>query len=78
MGSLAILDKRLQRAPFVLGERPTIADLSLVAYLYYPAQEFGFDITADHKHVAAWLDRVKALPGWKHPYEVMPGYPLPS
>ena len=78
MGSLAILDKRLQRGPFVLGERPTIADLSLVAYLYYPAQEFGFDITADHKHVAAWLDRVKALPGWKHPYELMPGYPLPS
>ena len=22
------------------------------------------------------LDRIKALPGWKHPYELMPGYPL--
>ena len=20
--------------------------------------------------------RIKALPGWKHPYELMPGYPL--
>ena len=30
--------------PYMLGERPTIADLSLVAYLYYPAEEFGFDI----------------------------------
>jgi len=74
-GSLAILDKRLERAPFVLGARPSIADLSLCAYLYYPAEEFGFDIAAAHKHIAAWLQRIKALPGWAHPYELMPGYP---
>ena len=23
-------------------------------------------------------ERVKALPGWVHPYELMPGYPIPS
>jgi glutathione S-transferase len=44
-------------------------------YLYYPADEFGFDIRRHHKNIAAWLDRIKALPGWKHPYELMPGYP---
>src|SRR5262249_12031388 len=38
--SLAILAKRLAKAPYVLGERPTIADISLVGYLYYPAEEF--------------------------------------
>jgi len=27
-------------------------------------------------HSEEWLDRVKALPAWKHPYELMPGYPL--
>jgi glutathione S-transferase len=75
-GSLAILDKRLAKAPFVLGERPTIADISLVAYLYYPADEFGFDIAAEHKNIAAWLDRMKALHGWEHPYDLMPGHPL--
>ena len=37
--------------------------------------EFGFDIAGTHKNIGAWLDRVKALPGWKHPYELMPGYP---
>ena len=74
-GNLAIVDKRLAERPFVLGERPTIADISLCAYLYYPAEEFGFDIAGTHKHIAAWLDRIKALPGWKHPYELMPGYP---
>ncbi len=76
-GSLAILDKRLSTRPFVLGARPTIADISLVGYLYYPPEEFGFDIAAAHPAIARWLERIKALPGWKHPYELMPGYPLP-
>jgi glutathione S-transferase len=76
--SLAILDKRLADRPFVLGHRPTIADLSLVGYFYYPPDEFGFDIAAEHKNVAAWLDRIKALPGWGHPYDLMPGHPLPG
>jgi glutathione S-transferase len=75
-GSLAILNKRLERAPYVLGERPTIADISLVGYLYYPAEEFGFDIRKDHAAIGPWLDRIKALPGWKHPYDLMPGYPM--
>ena len=76
--NVAILDKRLATRQFVLGERPTIADLSLVAYLYYPPEEFGFDIAAEHKSIGAWLERIKALPGWKHPYELMPGHPLPG
>jgi glutathione S-transferase len=73
--SLAVVDKRLGGHAFILGEKPTIADLSLCAYLYYPADEFGFAIAAEHKNIGAWLDRIKALPGWKHPYELMPGYP---
>ena len=77
-GNLTILDKRLGKAPFMLGETPTIADLSLCAYLYYPADEFGFDISAEHKNIAAWLGRIKSLPGWAHPYDLMPGHPLPK
>jgi glutathione S-transferase len=76
--SLGILDKRLAAAPFLLGERATIADLSLVAYLYYPPEEFGFDVAAERKNIASWLGRIKALPGWAHPYDLMPGHPLPA
>ena len=76
--SLAILDKRLTGRSYIVGDRPTIADLSLVAYLYYPPNEFGFDIASEHKNIAAWLGRIKALPGWKHPYDLMPGHPLPG
>jgi glutathione S-transferase len=75
-GNLAIVDKRLASRPFMLGERPTITDISLAAYLYFPAEEFGFDIAAEHRNIATWLDRMKALPGWAHPYDLMPGYPL--
>jgi glutathione S-transferase len=45
-GALAILDKRLSRSPYLLGAEPTIADISMTSYLYYPSEEFGFDIAA--------------------------------
>jgi glutathione S-transferase len=75
-GNLAIVNKRLEKAPYLLGERPTIADVSMCAYLYYPADEYGFDIRKDHPAIAAWLDRLKTLPGWAHPYDLMPGHPF--
>ncbi len=76
--ALAILDKRLSRGPYLLGAEPTIADVSLTSYLYYPPKEFGFDIATQHKNVGAWLERIKQLPGWAHPYDLMPGHPLPE
>jgi len=60
----------------LLGDKPTIADISMTAYLYYPAEEFGFDIVKEHPAIGPWLERMKALPGWKHPYQLMPGYPF--
>jgi glutathione S-transferase len=74
--SLAIVNKRLEKADYLLGARPTIADISMVAYLYYPADEFGFDIRKDYPAISSWLDRIKALPGWAHPYDLMPGHPF--
>jgi glutathione S-transferase len=75
-GALAIVNKRLNGRQFLVSDKPTIADVSLTAYLYYPAEEFGFDIAKDHPAIATWLERMKALPGWKHPYQLMPGYPF--
>ena len=76
--ALGILDKRLAPRAHLLGPEPTIADLSLVGYLYYPPKEFGFDMAAEYRNIGAWLERIKALPGWAHPYDLMPGYPLPQ
>ena len=75
-GSLAIINKRLEARPYLVGDKPTIADVSLCGYLYYPTEEFGFDIGKDHPAIAAWRERMQALPGWKHPYDLMPGHPM--
>ena len=76
INNLGIVDKRLAGAPYLLGPRPTIADLSLAAYMYYPPEEFGFDIAKDFPAIGAWMERIAKLPRWGHPYELMPGYPL--
>jgi len=74
--NLAIVNERLSGRQFLISDRPTIADISMTAYLYYPSDEFGFDIAKNYPAIGAWLDRMKAINGWKHPYELMPGYPL--
>jgi glutathione S-transferase len=73
-GSLGILNSHLSKNAFVIGARPTIADFSLCGYLFWP-DEFGVS-WSDYPHTGAWLERIKALPGWVHPYELMPGHPL--
>ena len=62
-GNLAIVNKRLIDRQFLLGNRPTIADVSMTGYLYYPADEFGFDIARDHPAIGAWLERMRRYPG---------------
>ena len=76
LGALAILNGHLEGRWFALFERPTIADVSMCGYLYWP-EEFGVSWN-DYPHIGAWLERIKALPGWVHPYELMPGHPLPQ
>jgi glutathione S-transferase len=68
-----VLDAHLAGRDWIVGDGPTVADLSCCGYLYYP-EPFGFD-RADWPHIALWLDRIAALPGWKHPYDLMPGSP---
>src|SRR6516162_10626483 len=36
---LSILDQHLKTNAFAIGERPTVADLSMMAYLHYPSSE---------------------------------------
>jgi glutathione S-transferase len=68
-----VLDGHLSSSKWMVGDAVTVADLSCCGYLYYP-EPFGFD-RKDWPHIDAWLDRIAALPGWKSPYELMPGSP---
>jgi len=70
-----VLDAHLEDREFVVGDRLTIADLSLCGYLFFD-EEIGVDWGTAHPNVAAWLDRIRSQPGWRHPYDLMPGHPL--
>jgi glutathione S-transferase len=70
---LGILNGHLATRPFAIGDRPTIADISMMAYLSFPKHEAGYDLAVSHPAVNAWLLRMAALPGWKSPYDLLPG-----
>lgn len=68
--ALKVVDHHLVGNSFMIGKRATIADLSICGYLFY-----GDELTVpldSHINVLNWLDRIRALPGWKHPYDLMP------
>ncbi|MFY2824604.1 glutathione S-transferase family protein [Ruegeria sp. MALMAid1280] len=67
------LNSHLEGRDWIVGDGVTNADLSCCGYLYYP-EPFGFD-RADWPHIDAWLTRLSEQPGWKHPYDLMPGKP---
>lgn len=69
----AVLNAHLDGRDWIAGRDVTIADLSCCGYLYYP-EPFGFE-RADWPHIDRWLDGIAALPGWKPPYDLMPGSP---
>jgi glutathione S-transferase len=69
--SFALAERHLSTRAFMLGARPTLVDFSYAGYVYYPAAETGFELTA-YPAIDAWRGRLAALPGWKPPYELMP------
>ncbi|MCA2013107.1 glutathione S-transferase N-terminal domain-containing protein [Cereibacter sphaeroides] len=69
----ATLNAHLESRDWIVGSDVTIADTACCGYLYYP-EPFGFD-RKDWPHIDRWLDRIAGLPGWKHPYDMMPGSP---
>jgi glutathione S-transferase len=70
---LSILEQHLERNAFAIGDRPSIADISMIAYLHYPADETGYDFATSHPAVNAWLGRMAKLPGWQSAYDLLPG-----
>jgi glutathione S-transferase len=69
----AALDAHLGGRDWIVGDAPTNADLSCCGYLFYP-EPFGFD-REGWANIDRWLGNIEALPGWKHPYDLMPGSP---
>ena len=71
-----ILNAHLEGRSYVVGERLTIADLSMCGYLFWP-DELGVDWSA-YPNVQAWLARISSTPRWRAPYDLLPGHPRPA
>ncbi|WP_370208700.1 glutathione S-transferase family protein, partial [Pararhodobacter marinus] len=69
----ATLNAHLEGRDWIVGRDVTIADCACCGYLYYP-EPYGFD-RKDWPNIDRWLANIAALPGWKHPYDMMPGSP---
>jgi glutathione S-transferase len=71
-----ILDTHLADKTYMVDDRVTIADLSICGYLFFD-DELGVDWN-NFPNVRDWLQRLRSQPGWKHPYDLLPGHPLPQ
>jgi glutathione S-transferase len=60
--ALATLDGHLRNRRFLVGDSASIADVANFAYTHV-APDAGFDL-ADYPAVVAWLQRIRALPGF--------------
>ena len=58
--ALKVMEKQLERTPYLVGEHYSIADIALYAYTHV-AHEGGFSLEA-FPAVRAWLDRVASHP----------------
>lgn len=70
-GAFKVLNGHLEGQDFAADNTPTIADISLCGYLFFP-DEFGVSWETSYPAIGAWLDRIKALKGWQHPYDILP------
>lgn len=58
----AFVDSQLAGRSWLVGETPTLADVAVYPYLWL-APDGGFDLSP-YAHVAAWMKRLEALPGF--------------
>jgi len=61
-GALEILDAHLATRDWLVGDACSVADLANFAYAH-TAEDAGLPL-AEHPAVCAWLDRIRALPGF--------------
>jgi glutathione S-transferase len=62
LAALEAMERHLTGRDFFVGDRATVADIALYAYTHV-ADEGGFEI-AHFEAIGAWLERVRALPGY--------------
>jgi len=68
--ALSFVDKTVTDQKFLVGNYPTIADIGCWGRMVFMA-EGGFEIS-HWPHLEAWANRIKAMPGFALPYDLIP------
>jgi glutathione S-transferase len=68
--ALSFVDKTVTDQKFLVGDYPTIADIGCWGRMVFMA-EGGFEI-ANWPHLEAWAGRIRAMPGFALPYDLIP------
>jgi glutathione S-transferase len=68
--ALSFVDQTVADQPFLVGDYPTIADIGCWGRMVFMA-EGGFEIS-NWPHLEAWANRIKAMPGFALPYDLIP------
>jgi glutathione S-transferase len=71
-----VVEAQLEGRDFLMGAAPCIADISMQGYLHFPQEEWPLDMAA-FPNISAWIARFRAMPGWKAPYDLIPGARFP-
>jgi glutathione S-transferase len=61
--ALRLMDERLQKTDWLVGNSVSLADIALYAYTHVAEEGGGFDL-ASYPAVRRWLERVTLLPGY--------------
>jgi len=73
---LRVLDEHLRRRSFLVGERYSVADIGVFAYVHV-APDAGFDL-GEHPAVREWIARVEGTAGYMNDLEPYPGNARPG
>ena len=67
---MRFFDKSIAGRDWLVGDAPTIADIGCWGRMVFMA-EGGFEI-GNWPHLEAWAGRLKAMPGFALPYDLIP------
>ena len=74
MSALKLLDGHLQKNDWMAANQPTLADISICGYLFWP-DHIGVTWD-DYPGIKPWLARIKELPHWARPEDLLPAAPV--
>lgn len=73
LGALKVLEAHLSGHNWVAADQPTLADISICGYLFWP-DHFGVTWD-DYPGIKSWLSRIQNLPNWARPEDILPDGP---